>query len=197
MGVVAVKVPPGPVVIGRRTPILNDHELGQVTKDVIDDRAVPVTALFVDSHALMRCTERVEHVDVETGAGLYDCARDESTLRDAEQVDLLVSVVRVVTQLVACNISLPLHPRELGRSLSIADFDTFDDGIFTNSFLDHVNPGSDRATTAINAMEQSNRSYSRGGLLNGRDIQKLGCRCQLSHGQKTLNELVVHISLYI
>ena len=88
-------------------------ELCKIAKDMIDERAVPVIALLVDGDTLVWRAKRVKNIDVEIWTCFNDCARDEATLRDTKQVYLFASVVRIIVELVANNVGLPLHAHKL------------------------------------------------------------------------------------
>ena len=53
VGVEAVEVPPGTVVLGRCTPVLHPEELGHIAHEVVDDRAEPLVALCVDTDTVV------------------------------------------------------------------------------------------------------------------------------------------------
>ena len=99
---------------------------------MIYEWAVPLRALSIDADSLVGGAEREKRVNLEISAALNDCPSDETSLRDAHNVDLLASEVGIVVQLVADGRCLPLHTLENGRDHAIADLDTFDDGLVVN-----------------------------------------------------------------
>ena len=80
-------------------------------------------------------------MNVEVSAALDHGPRDQASLRDAHNVDLLARKVRVVVELVADGCSLPFHALENRRRNAITDFDALDHCLVVNGFGDLVGPG--------------------------------------------------------
>lgn len=135
-----VEIPPRAIVLRRCPEVLHHHKLSQVAQEVIDDWAVPLIALLVDAHPVVRRAKREQSVDFQVRTSFDDSPRDQATLGNANDVDLLAGEVRVVVQLVANSRGLPIHALEDRSGRAVADFNAFHDSLVVDLRPDHVNP---------------------------------------------------------
>ena len=153
--IVAIKVPPRSEVVGRGERALELAQSSQVPKHVIEERTVPLLTMVVDWDSSMRCSECIQHIDLEVRARFDNRSGNQTTLRDSKYIYLFVSVIRVVVKLVTYHISLVLYWCENGCICPITDFKTPNDSWVVERLWDHVHPRLHYRARTIDAMQQS------------------------------------------
>ena len=99
-----------------------------------------MVALRVHADTVMRAAEREQGVHFQVSAAFDDRPCDQTALRDANQVDLLAGIVRIVVQLVAHSSGLPIHALKHRCDLAITNLHALDDSLIVDSFRDVVRP---------------------------------------------------------
>ena len=117
---------------------MHNNQLGQVAKDMVGERAPPLVALSVNADATMRSAESEQRMNFQVSASLNDCASDETSLRNTNEIDLFPSEVGIVVQLVTNSRSLPFHTLKHRRVLAISNLNTLHYGLAVNRLRDHV-----------------------------------------------------------
>ena len=92
------------------------------------------------THALMRASESVKCLDIETITLFHDGTTGESTLGNTNDTDFLASEIRVVLKVAAGSTDLPRHALEDRSDNSIADLNTLNNSLVVDTFGDRVNP---------------------------------------------------------
>lgn len=154
-----LEVPPGTIVIGWSTPILDEDELSEVAKNVICKWTPPCLALLIDRDAHVWTAVRKECVNLETFALLHNWSSNKATLRNTDNTHLFSCEVWVVLDLVAHCVYLPLHPFKYWSCVTIADLDAFNHCTFVNSTRNVFHPWVDLWAVSIETMKDEHWCY--------------------------------------
>ena len=93
-------------------------------------------------------------MDFQVSASLDNRTSSQTSLGNANQVDLFVGEVRIVVQLVADDIGLPAHTHEHGGRLTVSNLNTLNNGPVVDGLSDAINPALHLRAAAIYTVEE-------------------------------------------